>query len=274
MPETVDAALRAAATRLADASATPRLDAELLMAHILGLSRSALLMGRRDTPEPRGFAALIARRAAGEPIAYLTGQRDFWTISLSVGPGVLSPRPDSETLIEAAVDHFGSRGPARILDLGTGPGTLLLAALDQWPQATGIGIDASPHALGIARDNAARLGMGARARFAPGDWAQGIDERFDLVLCNPPYIGTGEALPVDVAGHEPAEALYAGADGLDAYRIVVPQIVGLVAPGGLAAVEIGASQRDAVSALFAAQDAAVTCRRDLAGQDRAILFAR
>lgn len=274
MPETVDAALRAATARLAEASATPRLDAELLMAHILGISRSALLMGRRDTPEPRGFAALVARRVAGEPIAYLTGRRDFWTISLTVAPGVLIPRPDSETLIEAAVDHFASRPPARILDLGTGPGTLLLAALDQWPQASGIGVDASTQALTIARGNAADLGFGARVRFIEGDWAVGIDEPFDLILCNPPYIGINEMLPLDVVGHEPAEALFAGADGLDAYRIVVPQIVRLVAPGGLAALEIGASQRDAVTALFAVEGAAVTCRRDLAGHDRAILFAR
>jgi len=273
MLQTVDAALRAAAARLADASDTPRLDAELLMAHELGLSRNALLMGRRDTPEPKGFAALVARRMTGEPIAYIVGQRDFWTVSLVVGPGVLIPRPDSETLIEAAVDHFGAAGPVRILDLGTGPGTLLLAVLDQWPGATGIGVDASEPALAIARDNAQRLGMRARATFLLGDWGQGIDERFDLVLCNPPYIGSGEILSVDVAGHEPAEALYAGADGLDAYRVLVPQIIALVAPGGLAAVEIGASQREAVTALFAAAGASVACRRDLAGHDRAILFA-
>jgi len=273
MPETVDAALRAAAVRLADASATPRLDAELLMADALGLSRDALLMGRRDTPEPKVFAALVARRMAGEPIAYILGRRDFWTVSLAVGPGVLIPRPDSEALIEAAVDHFGSAGPARILDLGTGPGTLLLAALDQWPGATGIGVDASDSALAFARDNALRLGMGTRAAFRTGNWAQGIDERFDLVLCNPPYIGSGETLSVDVAGHEPPEALYAGPDGLDDYRVLVPQIVRLVAPGGVAAIEIGATQRAAVTALFAAQGVTVACRHDLAGHDRAILFA-
>jgi release factor glutamine methyltransferase len=149
----------------------------------------------------------------------------------------------------------------------------LLAALAEWPNASGIGIDASERALAFARDNAARLGMGTRAAFMPGNWAQGVGERFDLVLCNPPYIGTGETLSVDVAGREPAEALYAGPDGLDDYRMLVPQIVGLVAPGGLAAIEIGASQRAAVTALFAAQGVAVTCRRDLAGHDRAILFA-
>lgn len=273
MPATVDAALRAAAARLAGASATPRLDAELLMAHILGVSRDALLMGRRDTPEPKGFAALVARRARGEPVAYIVGRRDFWTIGLSVGPGALIPRPDSETLIEAAVDHFGTRVPARILDLGTGPGTLLLAALDQWPAASGIGVDASLQALAFARRNAADLGFGARACFVEGDWAQGIDERFDLVLCNPPYIGAEEELAIDVAGHEPGEALFAGSDGLDAYRVVVPQIVRLVAAGGLAALEIGATQRAAVTALFAQEGAGVTCRQDLAGRDRAVLFA-
>jgi release factor glutamine methyltransferase len=271
-PPSVDAALRTAAARLATTSETPRLDAELLMAHALGIGRDALLLGRRDTPEPKIFAALVARRAGGEPIAYITGRRDFWAITLQVGPGVLIPRPDSETLIEAAVDHFGAAGPARVLDLGTGPGTLLLAALDHWPQATGLGIDMSPVALDYARDNATLLGVADRALFRQGDWTDGIDERFDLILCNPPYIGDDEPLSAEVAAHEPSGALFAGADGLDAYRVLVPRIVALLAPGGLAAVEIGATQGAAVTALFAAIGAQTQCRRDLAGRDRAVLF--
>jgi len=272
LPISATEAIRDAAVRLAGTSDTPRLDAELLMAHALGLGRDALLLGGLDRPSPKGFDTLVARRRAGEPIAYITGIRDFWTIALRVGPGVLVPRPDSETLIEAAMAHFGDRAPASILDLGTGPGTLLLAALDQWPRASGLGIDASEAALGYARDNAARLGMADRVQFRLGDWAEGLAGRFDLVLCNPPYIGTGEPLPVDVAGHEPAEALYAGADGLDAYRVLASQIARLIAPGGLAAVEIGASQRAAVTALFGAEGLSVACRRDLGGRDRVLLL--
>lgn len=265
-------AIREASAKLADTSDTPRLDAELLMGHALGLSRDALLLGGLDRPEPKQFAALVARRAAGEPLAYIVGSRDFWTIRLRVAPGVLIPRPDSETLIEAAAEHFADRAPATILDLGTGPGTLLLAALDQWPEAAGLGVDVSETALAIARENAADLGMGARARFRLGDWAAGIAERFDLVLCNPPYIGMDEETGPGVAEHEPAQALFAGADGLDAYRAIAPQIARLIAPGGIAVVEIGAAQRASVTALFAAEGLAADCRADLAGRDRALLL--
>ena len=147
-------ALADAAVRLAAVSDTARLDAELLMAHALGVARDDLLLRRLDGEAPAAFEPLVARRRAHEPVAYITGRRAFWTIELSVGPGVLVPRPDSETLIEAAIAHFGARTPARILDLGTGPGTLLLAALDQWPEATGLGVDASEAALAWARRNA------------------------------------------------------------------------------------------------------------------------
>lgn len=268
-------ALAAAATRLGAASATPRLDAELLMAHALGISREALLLGRLDDPAPDAFAALVDRRLAHEPVAYITGRRAFWTIELEVGPGVLVPRPDSETLIEAALAHFhahsGDPQPSRVLDLGTGPGTLLLAALAEWPQATGLGIDASDTALGYARRNAERLGLADRAQFRRGDWAAGVEERFDLVLANPPYIGTNEALPPDVRDHEPAGALFAGADGLDAYRAIAPDLPRLLAPGGVAVLEIGAAQAAAVAMLVEAQGLAATLRHDLAGRPRAII---
>ncbi|MEG3145000.1 peptide chain release factor N(5)-glutamine methyltransferase [Sphingomonas sp. RT2P30] len=254
-------------------SQTARLDAELLMAHALGVSREALLLRHLDDPVPDGFAALVARRAAHEPIAYIIGTRAFWTIDLAVGPGVLIPRADSETLIEAAIDHFGDRAPARILDLGTGPGTLLLAALDQWPAATGLGIDASDAALACARDNATRLGMTDRVAFRHDDWAAGVAEQFDLVLANPPYIGTSEPLPDEVRAHEPAAALFAGLDGLDAYRIIAPQLPALLAPGGVAIVEIGATQAEAVTALLAAQGLTVALRHDLAGRPRALVAA-
>src|SRR5690242_410669 len=146
----VRSALAAAAAELSVVSDTPRLDAELLMAHALGTSRDDLLLRHFDDPAPAAFAPLLARRLMHEPIAYITGTRAFWTIDLAVGPGALVPRADSETLIEAAVEHFADRPPATILDLGTGPGTLLLAALDQWPEATGLGIDRSAQALRMA----------------------------------------------------------------------------------------------------------------------------
>ena len=263
----VRAALAAAAKRLAATSATPRLDAELLMAHALGVAREALLLGRLDDPAPAAFDVLVARRLAHEPIAYITGRRAFWTIELEVGPGALIPRPDSETLIEAALAHFARSGPARILDLGTGPGTLLLAALDQWPDATGLGIDASAEALAYARRNATE-----RAESRLGDWGQGIEERFDLILCNPPYVETGADLPADVARYEPEAALHAGADGLDAYRALAPQLARLLAPGGIVCIEIGAGQEKAVSDLMAGEGFTIESRRDLNGIVRCLIL--
>ena len=256
-------ALAAATSQFAVLSDTPRLDAELLMAHALDVSREALLLHRMNDEAPMAFDALVARRLAHEPVAYITGRRAFWTIELEVGPGVLIPRPDSETLIEAALARFGAAGPATILDLGTGPGTLLLAALDQWPGATGLGVDRSDVALGYAARNAARLGLADRARFRAGDWGEGVDDRFDLVLCNPPYVESGAMLAAQVSDWEPAGALFAGTDGLDAYRLLAPQLGRLLAPGGIACVEIGAGQAGSAGALFRAERFIVTSRDDL-----------
>jgi release factor glutamine methyltransferase len=263
---TVREALAAAAARLAQ-SETPRLDAELLMAHALGVSREDLLLDRLGAEAPAAFELLVARRMAHEPVAYLTGRRAFWTIELAVGSGALVPRPDSESLIEAAVAHFGERGPARILDLGTGPGTLLLAALDQWPEATGVGVDASEEALAYARRNAI-----PRADFRPGDWGEGLAERFDLILCNPPYVETHADLPADVAAFEPHRALYAGADGLDAYRTLAPQFAALLSPCGIVCLEIGAGQHAAVAALMEKEGFTVESRNDLKGITRCLIL--
>ncbi len=266
---TLHAALAEAAARFGF-SATPRLDAELLMAHALGIVRNRLLLDL-DRPVPPGFAALVARREAHEPIAYITGSRGFWSIDLAVGPGALVPRADSETLLIAAAAHFGSGAPASVLDLGTGPGTLLLAALDEWPAAIGLGIDRSAAALGYARANAAALGLQGRAHVAIGHWAAAIDARFDLVLANPPYIGTAEVLPAEVARYEPGGALFAGADGLDDYRLLAPQLARLIAPGGCAAIEIGHTQAASVTALLAAEGFAVAVRQDFGGRNRCLV---
>jgi len=270
----VASALRDAAQRLAAVSDTPRLDAELLMAHALGVERQVLLLDPSRFDVPAEFAALVERRMMHEPVAYIVGYRDFWTIRLAVGAGALIPRPDSETLIEAAARHFGDGAPRHVLDLGTGPGTLLLAALAEWPRATGLGIDASAAALAYARANADALGLADRSEFRSGDWSAGIDGQFDLILCNPPYIADSEALMPDVAGHEPAGALFAGADGLDDYRRIIPDLPRLLAPGGLAALEIGHTQHISVDELAETAGFKVACRRDLGGRDRALLLTR
>jgi len=263
-------ALRAATVQLAVSSDTSRLDAELLMAHALGLSRGDLLLRQRDLTVPETFAALLTRRLNGDPIAHITGTRDFWTITLAVTPDTLIPRPDSETLIEAAVDHFATHAPATILDLGTGSGALLLAALAQWPHAQGLGIDASAPALAVAQGNAARLSMADRAAFRLGDWAQDVEGPFDLLLINPPYIVADLLLSGDVL-REPASALFAGADGLADYRRIAPDLPRLIAPGGMAAIEIGYDQAASVTELLQANGLTVALRRDLAGHDRCLI---
>nr|WP_283938028.1 peptide chain release factor N(5)-glutamine methyltransferase [Sphingomonas caseinilyticus] len=260
-----------ATEQLSKSSDTPRLDAELLMAAALGIGRDRLILDDPRGEAPAGFVEFVERRAKGEPIAYITGHRAFWTIDLEVGPGALVPRPDSETLIAFAVEYFsGTAGPRRVLDLGTGPGTLLLAALDEWPKATGLGVDASEAALAYGRRNAERLGMYRRAEFRIGDWADGIEEKFDLILCNPPYVAEGAETGAGVLEYEPHEALFAGPDGLDDYRRLAPVIGGLLAPGGIAGIEIGFDQADAVAGLLEQEGHNATLVRDLGGRPRAL----
>lgn len=266
-------ALAEAARQLGPTSDTARLDAELLMAAALHIDRDRLLLSPPDRAVPDRFWAMVDRRVRGEPVAYITGRRAFWNIDLHVGPGVLIPRPDSEILIASASEHFaGNEGPRRILDLGTGPGTLLLAALDLWPEASGIGIDASRHALSYASANARRLGLDARAHFRLGDWAKGLEGSFDLILCNPPYVGTDEELGAGVAEFEPAEALFAGPEGLDDIRRLAPEIPRLLAKGGLAAVEIGSGQAETAAALLTEQGLSASIAKDLGGRPRAVLL--
>jgi len=266
-------ALADAARQLEPTSDTARLDSELLMAEALHIDRDKLILSPPSRAVPQRFWDMVERRKRGEPVAYITGRRAFWNIELHVGPGVLVPRPDSEVLISSAIEHFeGKSGPGRILDLGTGPGTLLLAALDIWPEATGIGIDLSRQALSYAAANARRLGFDNRSTLRQGNWAAGITERFDLLLCNPPYIADGAELGRGVAEYEPDEALFAGEEGLGAYRELAPQLPGLLNPGGLAAVEIGPSQANAVVALLARDGLGARVAQDLGGRDRALLL--
>lgn len=269
----IDRALADAARQLGASSDTARLDAELLMAEALHIDRDRLILAPPDRQVPKRYWDMVERRKAGEPVAYITGRRAFWDIELHVGPGVLIPRPDSEVLIASAIEHFRKVDPPRrILDLGTGPGTLLLAALDVWQQATGLGIDVSRRALSYASANARRLGFEKRLKLKTGDWAAGITERFDLILCNPPYIAEGEELGPGVREFEPDEALFAGGEGLDAYRALGPQLPRLLDPGGLAAIEIGPEQADAVSGLLARDGLRASIANDLAGRPRAVLL--
>ena len=266
-------ALAEAARQLEPTSDTERLDAELLMAEALHIDRDKLILSPPDRSVPDRFWKMVERRKAGEPIAYITGRRAFWNIELHVGPGVLIPRPDSEVLIASAIEHFESRDPPkRILDLGTGPGTLLLAALDIWPDAGGFGIDMSRQALSYAAANARRLGFERRLELRLGDWAEGIDEQFDLILCNPPYIAEDANLGPGVREFEPDEALFAGEEGLDAYRILAPQLPQLLNEDGLAAVEIGFDQAAAVTKLLASDGLHIRLAQDVGGRDRAALL--
>ncbi len=261
---TVSEALRAAAARI------DRFDAEVLLAHLLGVDRGSLFLNPDREIDAAAFSALVDRRAAHEPVAYITGTREFWSLELVVTPDVLIPRPDSETLIEAAL--ASGIAPRTILDLGTGSGALLLAALREWPNATGLGIDASAAALAVATGNAVRLGMTDRASFRQGNWGQGLEMRFDLILCNPPYVETGAELAPDVRDHEPATALFAGPDGLDDYRLLIPQLHSRLTPGGIAVVEIGWRQAIAVLQIGAGAGLKGDIRRDLAGRDRCLVF--
>ncbi|MBB4633561.1 peptide chain release factor N(5)-glutamine methyltransferase [Sphingosinicella soli] len=250
---------------------TPRLDAELIVAHAMGISREALLLGNleaaADVAEP-----FIARRAAGEPVAYILGRQEFWSLDLEVAPGILIPRADTETLIVAAQRLFPAGRRLAILDLGTGSGALALAALSEWTGATALATDVSDTALAVAARNAARLGFAPRCRFLKADWAQGVEGRFTLILSNPPYIGEQEALGAGVREYEPHGALFAGRDGLDAYRRIVAALPALLEAEGAAILEIGWTQAEAVLALGRTHGLAGAVERDLADRDRAIIF--
>lgn len=260
--------------------ATAALDARVLLAHVIG-AEPALLPGRRDEPlgpaDARRFEALLARRARREPIAHLTGEREFWSLRFEVTADVLVPRPDSETVVAAALDWVGDRGRAvSILDLGTGSGCLLLALLAELGNARGVGVDSSAAALAVARRNAEALGLDARARFCRGDWGQGLAAPFDVIVANPPYIAAGDAdLAPEVRDFEPPEALFAGADGLAAFRRLIPDAARLTAPTGAIFLEIGRGQAPAVSAIARASCLQVIdIKEDISGIARCVVAGR
>ena len=282
-----DALLRDTAVALTAAGIdNVRFEARLLLSHATGLTIEQLI-SRGPDAAPGAAAAtlreLTARRVRREPMAYILGEREFWGLPFKVSPAVLVPRPDSETVIETVLDLLPDRSrKLRILDLGLGSGCLLLTLLREYPQATGVGIDASEAALAIAQANAEALGVASRARLAAGDWRQtGWTDRlvdqlegpFDLLVSNPPYIESAavDGLMPEVAAHEPRLALDGGADGLAAYRIIVAASPALVVPGGWAIVEVGAGQAPAIASLFAAAGLAPRpSRRDLGGIERVV----
>jgi len=265
-----------AAARLASAGIeTAAREARLLLAEAEGIDQAALLRDPERVIDGERFGLIVGRRVAREPLAYVVGWQEFWSLRFAVSPATLIPRADSETLVEAALAARGSA--TRVLDLGTGTGCLLLALLSEWPDAFGVGVDRSPAAAALAADNAASLGMADRVAMVCGDWAAALAGRFEVVLCNPPYIpraDIGDLMP-EVSRFEPASALDGGEDGLDFYRAIVAALPDLLVPGGLAVLELGLGQADAVTTLArAAGFKAISTRRDLAGIERAISIER
>lgn len=255
-----------------------RLDARLLVACGLGCSpdRVALDPGLGvSDQQAAAIAAMADRRAGREPVSHILGRRGFWTLMLKVTADTLDPRGDTETLVEAVLKRLPDRNaPLRVVDFGTGTGAIVLALLSELPNARGVGVDKSPAALAVATDNARANNLAERVTFRLGDWADGLDGPFDVMVSNPPYIPDGDidALAPEVARFEPRLALAGGADGLDCYRVLVPQMVARLAPGGVAGVEVGQGQAEAVAALFCQSGLVVTgVECDLGGIARCVL---
>jgi len=256
---------------------TPVIDARLLLEAAAGATRMDLLNDPHRILTPGQAEALggyLERRERREPIAHILGRKGFWSVMLNVGPDVLTPRPDTELVVIAALERLEPGKPARILDLGVGSGAILLALLSERPAAKGLGVDISEEALAVARENASNLGLASRAALLRGDWTTGLeDDGFDLVVSNPPYIRSAEIATLDpeVRQYEPLRALDGGPDGLAAYRVLAPEILRVLKPGGGLVVEIGHDQGPAAMALFEAAGAVdVELRQDLGGRDRVV----
>lgn len=261
---------------------TPELDARVLIKYALKLNDAELIGSADRLVSPECVAALenmIARRVCGEPVARIVGQKEFWGLSFDLGIQTLVPRPETETLIEAALAAFGrGGGPQRVLDLGTGTGCLLLGTLSEYPQAKGVGVDIAPKAVEVAAANAERLGFAGRAEFLVSDWDEKVEGSFDLVLSNPPYILKEdiEKLAPEVRLHDPLQALDGGPDGLSAYREIAAAAARRLAPGGVLIAELGVGQEAAAAAVMAGAGLVVDgpARPDLAGIPRALVVRR
>ncbi|MBX9635766.1 MAG: peptide chain release factor N(5)-glutamine methyltransferase, partial [Magnetospirillum sp.] len=255
-----------------------RLDARLLVAEVLGVEPNTVFT-RPDMPLTPEQAArlegLAARRMAREPMSHILGRRGVWTLTLKVTADPLDPRGDTETLIEAVLSRIADRqAPLRLVDFGTGTGAILLSLLSELPNATGLAVDKSPAALAVARENARANGLDHRAEFLLSDWGRDLTESFHVIVSNPPYIPDQDidGLEPEVAAFEPRLALAGGPDGLECYRALIPDMARLLAPGGIAAVEVGMGQADSVAALFAAAGLVPgAVERDLAGVERCVV---
>ncbi|MBB5752495.1 peptide chain release factor N(5)-glutamine methyltransferase [Prosthecomicrobium pneumaticum] len=281
---TLGALRRVAARRLAEAGIVPAaLDARLLVAEALGLSATELVAEEWrpvGIAEREKVATVVARRVAGAPVGRILGRREFWGLDFGLGPDTLEPRPDTETLVEAALARIdsgpGRTAPLRLADLGTGSGAILVALLSELPDAIGLGVDRSEGAARIAAANARRNGVGSRAFFICGDWTEALGGSFDYILSNPPYIRSDEiaALPREVREHDPAAALDGGSDGFAPYRRIIPTLDRLLAPEGVAFFEIGADQAEGLRRIAGGLGFTAAVRRDLAGHDRVVVLQR
>jgi release factor glutamine methyltransferase len=258
----------------------PRAEARLLLAYVLGLTKEELIAGQ-GTPNAQAmanFETVLHRRLAREPLAYIVGMREFWSLPFAVGPGVLIPRPDSETLVEAALALFPpTEARLNVLDLGTGSGCLLLAFLSERPPAKGIGVDISSDALAYAMHNAASLGLAGRCGFLEGHWGENVQGRFDVVFINPPYVRHDEIarLEPEIGHYEPAGALSGGTDGLDAYRAIAPSLAALLADEGRAFVEIGEGETQSVTGILERAGLKTAAENpDLSGRVRCLVVRR
>ncbi len=259
---------------------SPVIDARLLLEAGAGVGRVDIVTDPRRPVSAAQAAAvevLLRRREAREPIGHILGHKGFWTLDFTVNADVLSPRPETELLVEVAMETLPKGWPARVLDLGVGSGAILLSVLSERPESTGIGVDASEAALAVARGNAERLKLADRAELRQGDWADGIEGQFDLILSNPPYIPSADidGLAPEVAKWEPRLALDGGPDGLAPYRRIIADLPRLLSPIGAFAFEVGRGQAEAVQALAEAQGLTTsTPRLDLAGIPRVVAGKR
>lgn len=278
MPRSLANALAEAMEKLeSQGISSARLDATLLLSHVTGMSRADLfLKGMRDitSHEEQQLGELLQRRLNHEPLAYILSHKEFWSLDFLVTRDTLIPRPDSETLIEASLERMERAAHVNILDIGTGTGCLLISLLTELPRASGVGLDCSKQALKVAQENARRHGVDERSQFLESHWCDAIDRTFDLIISNPPYIAETDksALMPDVVQFEPHSALFAGTDGLDAYRELAPQMKHVLAPGGLIVWEVGQGQAKEVGQLLAEQGLWVEQpKNDLAGIPRAVI---
>lgn len=288
LPLNINELIDVAAARFMQAGlANPKLDASLLLAHVLGIPRVRLVLEqeREITPSQAAeFEKYVTRREKSEPIAYITGKKEFWSLDFIVTRDTLIPRPDSETLVEAALKRAENIAQALeatqsltdigILDIGTGTGCLLIAILKSFPQAHGVGVDISEPALRVARMNSENHGTGKRVQFIKSNWCDEVNGTFDLIISNPPYIAQGDAahLMKDVAAYEPASALFSGEDGMDSYREISRCLQAKLNPGGYALLEVGQGQAEHVARMLEEQGFAIDeIRNDLSGIPRCVV---